>query len=78
MTFGELVTRLNAATTAIAARLQAERDKLAQALLNAGISKQDEEAALAGLDTEIARLEEMGTDPGDRDFLRRAAHIRLA
>lgn len=65
MTFGELVTRLNTATSAIAARLQAERDKLAQALLNAGISKQDEEAAMAGLDAEIARLEVMGTDPGD-------------
>ena len=65
MTFGELVTRLNTATSNIAARLQAERDKLAEALLNAGISKQEEEAALAGLDAEIKRLEDMGTDSGN-------------
>lgn len=63
MTFEELRQRLNTATTAVAARLQASREELEQAMLNAGIPKDQEEAHLAGLDAEIKRLEEMGTSP---------------
>lgn len=61
--FDGLVTRLNTATSAIAAKLQKARDDLARALADKGIPESEEADAFANLDTSIKALEQMGSDP---------------
>jgi hypothetical protein len=54
-----LVTRLDAATNAVAATLQSLRDQIA----DGGLTKEQEAAAVASLDGAIARLEALGANP---------------
>jgi hypothetical protein len=61
--FDALVTRLNAATNVIAAKLAAARTALADALATAGVPADQEAAALADIDNAVKALEAMGADP---------------
>jgi hypothetical protein len=59
--FDALVARLNEATNKLAATLTDLRDKLAAG----GMTKAEEDAAVASLDASIASLEALGADPAN-------------
>lgn len=63
--FDALVTRLNTATNAIAAKLAAARTALAAALADAGVPADQEAAALTDIDNAVKALEAMGSDSGN-------------
>jgi hypothetical protein len=55
-----LITAIDVATTAIAARIQALIDQL-----SAGMSPADVATVEAGLQAEVTRLQALGTDPNN-------------